>query len=276
MADVTRTRKTTKNKRARPRRTATVDTVDGPVRFQYVGGKLVVSELLSPEAQQQVVKRFWQLDRTKKGLVPQFVVAKDVATKTRAIPGRTKATKKKKKKLAETGEKAATAAAEAVEAPHADDLEQMRHDLVARLSPSVATLDPVPGAMVEQARRLALWRAELMERGALDLDAFANGWVVSADAARKRIQRHEDRRALFTVTYGGRSWVPAFLLDEHLEPRPELAGPIAALRDGGDSGFSLWTWLVTPSTWLDGRIPEQFAREDPDAVTAAAARAIAA
>jgi hypothetical protein len=149
-------------------------------------------------------------------------------------------------------------------------VDDLRRSLVATFSPSVEALDPVPQGTVEQARRFAMLSADLMRQGAFDYDSLAHGWNVSSSAARKRVLRAAHRHELFTVTYRERTFVPAVLLDEHLEPRAELASIIAALVTGGDGGFALWAWLVTPTAWLDGAVPNELATTDPDRVAHAA------
>jgi len=151
-------------------------------------------------------------------------------------------------------------------------LDELRHSLVATMSPSVESLDPVPKGTVEQARRYTLLTSELMRRGAYDYDALAHGWDITVSAARKRVLRAAQRHQVFTVSYRDRTFVPAFVLDERLEPRPELVEPIAALVEVGEDGFSLWAWFVTPSGWLDGAVPAELAASAPERVHAAARR----
>lgn len=151
-------------------------------------------------------------------------------------------------------------------------LDDLRRTLVATLSPSVESLDPVPKGTVEQARRFTLLTADLMRQGAFDYDALAHGWDITLSAARKRVLRAAQRHEMFTVSYRDRTFVPAFVLDERLEPRRELAQMIAALTDAGEHGFALWAWFVTPSGWLDGAVPAELATSAPERVHAAALR----
>ena len=156
-------------------------------------------------------------------------------------------------------------------------LDDLRHRLVATFSPSVEELDPVPHGLVEQSRRFAQMAADLMGQGAFDHEALALGWGVSVAAARKRVQRAERRHELFTVSYRDRTFVPAFLLGSGLEPRSEFGPVLACLVPAGDSGFALWAWLTTPTSWLDGAVPVELLEVDPQrVVSAAAARADAA
>lgn len=151
-----------------------------------------------------------------------------------------------------------------------DALDELRNDLVVRFSPAVEDLDPVPRGLVEQSRRFAQLARLLVEAGAFDYEALAEGWDVSVDTARKRVARAAERRWLFTASYRERTFVPAFLLTERLEPRLELRPVLEPLMSAGDDGFSLWAWLTTPSSWLDGAVPEELARTDPQRVASAA------
>ena len=57
-----------------------------------------------------------------------------------------------------------------------------------------------------------------------------------------------------------------------LNPRPEAASPIDALREAGEDGWSLWAWFASPSPWLGGRTPAEAMTDEPEAVADAARR----
>jgi hypothetical protein len=81
-----------------------------------------------------------------------------------------------------------------------------------------------------------------------------------------------DEKALFTVNVKGTTVIPAFQLDESGEPRPELQPIVSALQDGGIEGWSLWTWLTKPTSFLSGGVPEEVARTNPERALRAAQR----
>lgn len=150
-----------------------------------------------------------------------------------------------------------------------------RADFARLLSPALADLGAVPTATVEQARGLALLRTSLLRTGALSTASLADARGITPENARQWLSRHRRANRLFTVSHDGESLVPLLLLDEQLEPRPELAAAIDALRSAGEDGWALWAWFAAPSPWLDGGVPAHLAGTDADRV-AEAARARAA
>ena len=149
---------------------------------------------------------------------------------------------------------------------------EARRELARTLGPSLADLDPVPYATVEQARRLAGLRASLLRGGAFSTSAIAHARAITPNNARQWISRHRKAHRLFTVAHEGETLVPAFLLDESIEPKPEAQAPIKALRTAGEDGWALWAWFATPSAWLGGRVPAQLLSTDPDLVAEVASR----
>jgi hypothetical protein len=153
---------------------------------------------------------------------------------------------------------------------------QARDQLARTLGPALADLDPVPYATVEQARRLAALRASLLRQGALSTSAIAAARGMTPNNARQWIHRHRRSHRLFTVAHDGETLVPAFLLDDELEPRPEPQDAIKALREAGEDGWALWAWFATPSGWLGGRVPAEVLASDPGLVAEAARQRAAA
>lgn len=147
---------------------------------------------------------------------------------------------------------------------------EVRQGLARALGPSLADLDPVPHATVEQARRLAALRASLLREGALPTAAVAEARGITPNNARQWISRLRKSHRLFTVTHEGETLVPAFLLDEGLEPKPEASEPVKVLRQAGEDGWALWAWFVSPSAWLNGRVPAEVLATDPQLVAEAA------
>lgn len=146
----------------------------------------------------------------------------------------------------------------------------VRRELVRALGPTLAEIDPVPHATVEQARRLANLRASLLRQGAFPTSAIAEGRGMNRDTARQWISRARNQYRLFTVTHDGETLIPSFLLDDYLEPRSQLQAPIFALREAGEDGWSLWAWFATPSPWVGGKIPGDLVESDPERVAEAA------
>ena len=153
---------------------------------------------------------------------------------------------------------------------------QARRDLARALGPSLVDIDPIPYATIEQARRLAELRAALLRSGAYTTGAIANARGITANNARQWISRHRREGRLFSVTHEGETLIPAFLLDERLEPRGESQPAISALRGVGEDGWALWAWFATPSSWLGGRVPAELLSTEPKVVAEAAYQRAAA
>jgi hypothetical protein len=153
---------------------------------------------------------------------------------------------------------------------------EARKEMARALGPLLADLDPVPYATVEQARRLAALRASLLREGALSTSAIADARGMTPNNARQWISRHRRADRLFTVTHDGETLVPAFLLDDRLEPRPEPHEAVKALREAGEDGWALWAWFATPSSWLGGRVPAEVLASDPELVAEGARQRAAA
>ena len=145
-----------------------------------------------------------------------------------------------------------------------------RLELAKVLGPSLREFDPVPYATVEQARRLAALRASLLRDGAWSTAAIAEARGITTNNARQWVSRHRRVRSIFTVTHEGETLVPAFLLGDELEPRPEAREPIRLLHEAGEDGWALWAWFATPSAWVGGRIPAELLTSEPDLVAQAA------
>jgi hypothetical protein len=149
-----------------------------------------------------------------------------------------------------------------------------RQELVASLTPSLAELDPVPHAAVEQARRLAALRSELLASGAFTYESLADGRGATPAAVRQFVSRARARNELFTVSHDGETLVPSFLLDAELSPRLRLRPIIETLRAAGEDGWALWAWFLTPSGWLGGQRPLDLVDDNPTMVAEAAQRRV--
>jgi hypothetical protein len=146
--------------------------------------------------------------------------------------------------------------------------------IVRLLTPGIEELDPVPHAVLEQARRQSVLRTNLLSQGAFTYRALAEGRQTSEAAARQFVRRARQRQLLFTVEHNGETLVPAFLMSERFEPFEPYVSTIRVLQSTGEDGWALWAWFLSPSPWLDGAVPAQLARVDPDAVTDAARRRV--
>ncbi|MDK1011335.1 MAG: hypothetical protein QGM46_09190 [Actinomycetota bacterium] len=145
-------------------------------------------------------------------------------------------------------------------------------DLGLDLGP-IRSIDPIPHVAVANALRTRELRARLLESGAHNYESLARGRDCSVEAARQFVSRALNKHQLITVRHEERTFVPQFLLDDVLDPVLEFSPVIKTLAEVGERGWAAWTWLVTPSSWLDGKIPaELILRGDSDAVYTAVAR----
>jgi hypothetical protein len=151
-----------------------------------------------------------------------------------------------------------------------------RLQLAKVLGPSFGDLEPVAYATVEQVRRLAALRASLLREGALSTAAIAAARGTTTSNARQWVSRHRKAYRIFTVTHEGETLVPAFLLDEELEPCPVAQEPIRVLREAGEDGWAMWAWFAAPSAWVGGRVPAELLASEPELVAQAARQRAAA
>jgi hypothetical protein len=146
----------------------------------------------------------------------------------------------------------------------------VRDSLDGLLTPGLGELDPIPHATIEQCKRRALLRIDLLNRGAYTLASLADGRGQSMAAIRQWVHRARQRSQVFTVKHDGETLVPAFLLDPDLDPRPEYTEAIRILTGIGSEGWGLWSWFVYPLSWLGNRVAAEHALVDPDDVIRAA------
>jgi hypothetical protein len=164
---------------------------------------------------------------------------------------------------------------EKVRALQADHAAAIRGDLLHALMLQNVSL--TPPATLAQAQRLATRRAALLATPVLTHDMLRQlRGDASTSTTRTWVTRRRDENTLFTVKHDGRTLIPAFQFNEQGELRDELQSILSALINAGIQGWSLWTWLTTPTSLLSGGIPEQVARNDPRRVFRAAERFAAA
>ncbi len=106
--------------------------------------------------------------------------------------------------------------------------------------------------------------------------AIADARGITTSNARQWVSRHRKAHRIFTVTHEGESLVPAFLLDDELEPRPATRDPIRLLHEAGEDGWALWAWFAAPSAWVGGRTPSELLASQPDLVAEVARQRAAA
>jgi hypothetical protein len=149
-------------------------------------------------------------------------------------------------------------------ATHRDDL---LHALM------LANVSLTPPASLAQAQRLATHRDALLATPVFTHDTLQElRGDARGSSTRAWLARRREGHQVFTVTHKGRTLIPAFQLDERGEPREELQAMLSTLARAGVQGWSLWTWLTSPSSFLSGDIPEQVARTSPKRALRAAER----
>lgn len=133
-------------------------------------------------------------------------------------------------------------------------------------SPWVTGLDPVPHAAIATALRTRGLRRRLLDSGAHTYESLAEGRGASTEATRQFVRRARNKGELITVRTNDRTYIPHFQLDDVLDVRDELVPLISVLAEAGEVGWAAWTWLVSPSGWLDGAVPAELARTTPEVV----------
>lgn len=153
----------------------------------------------------------------------------------------------------------------------AEHVEAIRGDLLQVLMGREVSL--IPPAAVTQVQQLATHRAALLATPVLTHETLSElRGDKTESSTRTWLARRRNAHALFTLNYSGRTLIPAFQLDERGEPRAELQPILSVLDEGGVQGWSLWTWLTKPTSFLSGGVPEEIARTDPERVLHAAQR----
>lgn len=142
-----------------------------------------------------------------------------------------------------------------------EELGRARQRLVDMLMVDSDLLDPVPTATMAQARRRAAHRGRLLASGALSVAALAEARETTEPAITTWLSRQRKDHRLVTVKDpDGRVWAPVVLLatgggpPEPWEGSDQVLGPLV---EAGLDGWAVWTWITTPSPWLDGQIPAE-------------------
>ena len=153
----------------------------------------------------------------------------------------------------------------------AERAESVRDELLQVLTSREVSL--IPPATLTQAQRLAAHRDALLATPVLTHETLSElHRNARQSSTRTWLTRRRDEHALFTVNVKGKTVIPAFQLDESGEPRPELQPMLSVLHEGGIGGWSLWTWLTKPTSFLSGGVPEEVARKNPERALRAAQR----
>ena len=125
-------------------------------------------------------------------------------------------------------------------------------------------------AVLDQARRNAEFRADLLERyEVLDAGQVHRLYGSKADNTAALAGRWRSAGKIFGVEHRGRLLYPAFQFDAAGRPKPVVAEILQAL--GGRGAWQVASWFTAPNGWLpDDRRPVDVMDADPDAVAAAA------
>jgi hypothetical protein len=134
----------------------------------------------------------------------------------------------------------------------------------------------MPPATVTQMERLATQRNALLATPIYTHETLGKMRGLTESSTRTWLTRQRSAHKLFTISYNGRTLIPAFQLDERGEPRRELQSVLSVLDEGGVQGWPLWTWLTEPTSFLSGGVPEHVAESDPKRALRAARRFAAA
>lgn len=159
----------------------------------------------------------------------------------------------------------------AVDAVQAEQASAARSELLKAMF--VADIDPVPGATVAQAHRLARQRHQLLASGAHTIESLGElRGDTAPSATRTWLTRKRKSAQLFTVTHDGAALLPAFQLDAEGQPRPEVGAVLEALAPAEMSPWATWTWFTSTSAWLGGAKPVDLLDTEPERVATAARR----
>lgn len=155
---------------------------------------------------------------------------------------------------------------------------ELDHYEAARSGTSSFALRSIPAVTdaVANAMRISQFRRRLLATGACTAADIAKGRSITPGAARKWISRAVASHDVFVVKHEGSTLVPLFLLDDAFETRSAFHDVLVELASVGDNGWSTWTWLATPSSWLDNQVPLELIQTDAGAVVTAARRRAAA
>lgn len=142
-----------------------------------------------------------------------------------------------------------------------DDLAEASRQMATRLAGIEAHL---------HGHRYTLINTDLLNVWRLSGPNIAGALDQQANTVHKRLQRASDRAELFVVVADKERLVPAVLLDEALDTRPEWQPVIEALRASNMSGWAMWGWIAEPNAGLSGDIAAEVITTDPERVYAAA------
>ena len=132
-----------------------------------------------------------------------------------------------------------------------------------------------PESLLLNALRVHRGRQALVDQGTFAVKEIAAALDRPVNTVRKQVERACASGALFTVMVNGERHIPAVLLDEALEARPEWKPVVAILSEAGMSGWGMWRWIAKPNAGLSGEIAAEVIRTNPVRVLAAAQRRVA-
>lgn len=142
-------------------------------------------------------------------------------------------------------------------------------ELAERMLPEVPVPSPAQATLAQRESQ-ARW-GMLEEFGAFTSEELAD----QRSQAKNRhalANRWRSEGKVFAVELRGRRLYPGFQFDpETFAPEPVVAEVLAALPREEMSEWEVALWWVASDPWLEGRRPVDVMREDPEAVSAAAA-----
>lgn len=131
---------------------------------------------------------------------------------------------------------------------------------------------PTPPSSIRAAERLANHRDALLATPVHSYATLAQLREEKPSSTRTWFSRKRARHAVFALSHRGRTVIPAFQLTDSGDVRPDLAPILAPLREAGLDGWTVWTWMTSPSSLLSGQTPESVARTAPERASTAARR----
>jgi len=69
---------------------------------------------------------------------------------------------------------------------------------------------------------------------------------------------------LIVVDYHGGAFIPRIIVDAAGQVKPLFANAVEKFREHGLTGWPVWAWLETPSSWVSGETPARIAQEKPE------------
>lgn len=134
----------------------------------------------------------------------------------------------------------------------------------------------VPVATQRQAQRRSANRERLLAVHGYETHAtLATQRKTEVSSVRTWVARTRSEGRMFTVKVSGQTIIPAVQLTPDGQLDEAVSSLVSILRESGMDGWSLWSWLCSPSGLLSGDVPADVAQENPQRAAKAARRASA-